>query len=716
MVSSNKKRRGKQRKAAKNREAAAAQPTTTGTNDVNSGVDTEFEQFWGDDQRYRKAFNTLPPEKIINDIKRGDYTATEMASELSSTDEADIVCRDRLLDAGIVPVILELLVRCCEELPFPNVFPNQWMSMLCIFGDPSTDVQYAESMGPIIQCLSDDRKRQFFQSNMFWHFSIPDFLTMASNVIQTEAALKIMLTYEGFLDMVIRCLFYKSDRADIVQEVKDLSFFALGDAFPSICKSSLNIISFIVHSNVDFGSGECLSYTDMKWKSVEGKEMVKRIGKAFIVSSCDDKQDCKVLLVEGLLRTMPEFPPEVSKDTVFHLLMVFTMAGCVDEQVISTAIDYGNNNVTDYDDAFHITRVISHMLMPRTDIEIPNVDDGVSAIEARYLPGDSKFASAIKLGLIQTCLKLLVEFGNDPDERRMDVTVRDILSGANEVALLKKTSKAISGEINSITKQLEILSNMQTTNDVLIGIVVSVKSMISINANMVKDTSCATSTSKKVVSCDNCGKQLEKVNAKQCAACNMASYCSKECQVSDWRNGHKKQCKVLVRNKQAKLIDPSTVTSVGRNILMNNIISALLQATIKGFSLVDECVILLNMTKAPPTMTVHQSTDFLSFFTNTPGGGGEFVGGSEQIALNKSNGFLTCCYSSRGKSFEYAWLLDSLSPSRTRNGSWNDAQAFVNSQYQELIENCKDDEDFRNSTMATLTKATRTNPGDPLLS
>jgi len=143
MVSSNKKRRGKQRKAAKNREAAAAaQPTNTGTNEVN-GIGTEFEQFWGDDQRYRKAFNTLPPEKIINDIKRGDYTATEMASELSSTDEADIVCRDRLINAGIVPVILELLDRCREELPFPNVFPNQWMSMLCVFGDPSTQKVWA---------------------------------------------------------------------------------------------------------------------------------------------------------------------------------------------------------------------------------------------------------------------------------------------------------------------------------------------------------------------------------------------------------------------------------------------------------------------------------------------------------------------------------------------------------------------------------------------
>lgn len=287
----------------------------------------------------------------------------------------------------------------------------------------------------------------------------------------------------------------------------------------------------------------------------------------------------------------------------------------------------------------------------------------------------------------------------------MDVTVRDILSGANEVALLKKTSKTISCEINSITKQLEILSNMQTSNDILIEIVVSVKAMISINANMISDTSYTNATSKKVVPCNNCGKQLEKVNAKQCAACNVVSYCSKECQVSDWRNGHKKQCQSFVRNKQATLVSPSVMTA-GRNILKNNIISALLQATITGFSLVDECVILLNMTKAPPKMTVNRSTEFLSFFIDTPGGGGEFVGGSEQIALNRSKGFLTCCYSSRSKSFEYAWLLDSLSPTMTPSGSWNDAQTTVNSQYQELIENCKDDEDFRNSTMEMLSKAT----------
>ena len=113
----------------------------------------------------------------------------------------------------------------------------------------------------------------------------------------------------------------------------------------------------------------------MRWKSVEGKEMVKKMGKTFIVSSCDDNQNT-LLLVEGLLRTIPQFPPEVSNELVFHLLMVFAMAGCVDEQVISIAIEFGNNNVTDYDDAFYITRLISQMLMPRTDIEIPHADGG----------------------------------------------------------------------------------------------------------------------------------------------------------------------------------------------------------------------------------------------------------------------------------------------------------------------------------------------------
>ncbi|KAJ7926184.1 hypothetical protein B0H13DRAFT_2564669 [Mycena leptocephala] len=44
--------------------------------------------------------------------------------------------------------------------------------------------------------------------------------------------------------------------------------------------------------------------------------------------------------------------------------------------------------------------------------------------------------------------------------------------------------------------------------------------------------------------CDNmeCGKILRKANFKRCAGCEYQHYCSKECQISDWRTGHRTMC------------------------------------------------------------------------------------------------------------------------------------------------------------------------------
>jgi hypothetical protein len=39
-----------------------------------------------------------------------------------------------------------------------------------------------------------------------------------------------------------------------------------------------------------------------------------------------------------------------------------------------------------------------------------------------------------------------------------------------------------------------------------------------------------------------CGKILRKANFKRCAGCEYQHYCSKECQISDWRTGHRTMC------------------------------------------------------------------------------------------------------------------------------------------------------------------------------
>jgi len=57
--------------------------------------------------------------------------------------------------------------------------------------------------------------------------------------------------------------------------------------------------------------------------------------------------------------------------------------------------------------------------------------------------------------------------------------------------------------------------------------------------------------------CFNCKKK--DLKAKLCSKCKVARYCSKTCQIDDWKKGHKKTCKLLVKQQKEckKMEDPS---------------------------------------------------------------------------------------------------------------------------------------------------------------
>jgi hypothetical protein len=45
--------------------------------------------------------------------------------------------------------------------------------------------------------------------------------------------------------------------------------------------------------------------------------------------------------------------------------------------------------------------------------------------------------------------------------------------------------------------------------------------------------------------CNYCHSPDLKVELKKCSQCKISQYCSKDCQVADWKRGHKKDCKVF---------------------------------------------------------------------------------------------------------------------------------------------------------------------------
>lgn len=50
--------------------------------------------------------------------------------------------------------------------------------------------------------------------------------------------------------------------------------------------------------------------------------------------------------------------------------------------------------------------------------------------------------------------------------------------------------------------------------------------------------------------CFSCFQQTPKLD--RCSACRRVAYCSKKCQTNDWKDGHKKTCKILVASNKRK--------------------------------------------------------------------------------------------------------------------------------------------------------------------
>ena len=83
---------------------------------------------------------------------------------------------------------------------------------------------------------------------------------------------------------------------------------------------------------------------------------------------------------------------------------------------------------------------------------------------------------------------------------------------------------------------LELLIPIGACNDVL--------QMAKASISIASVTSKGSSNETKTETCAHCCVELENDNVLQCANCKRSSYCSRKCQVSDWKYGrHKHYCR-----------------------------------------------------------------------------------------------------------------------------------------------------------------------------
>ena len=171
-MGASKKQRGKQRKAMKTKAA-------------EGGI-------------IRNISDQVSPTKVVTMIQRGHDAATAMY--FSGDYNLSRVQTDK-----VVSSVLGFLQR-CEHETFDNVLadlrgdlfsggahqggdlrsPSLWITSL-FKSDLRYIVQIAKNIGPLLNCMCDDNKMLFFQSNQHWMESLKSFTQLIWHIVDGAA-------------------------------------------------------------------------------------------------------------------------------------------------------------------------------------------------------------------------------------------------------------------------------------------------------------------------------------------------------------------------------------------------------------------------------------------------------------------------------------------------------------------------------------------------
>jgi len=512
MVVSSKKKRGKQRKAARSNTPLPDNGNLTpGTRAVLTDVLNRFAQ----GQVLTPQEKSLIKAKFVGDISRAQNNATEsLISEKNNPLDLSYE------DSGILTTVLNFLKR-CEDETFNRVIrsvkgdlvsPSVWIKVLVRVdaSEPSSGLEIAKNIGPLVRCMCNDTERFFFKSNKYWGNCMLVFaeliykMILRRNNVRNEKV-EQLLQYEGLLESIVQWGYWKKEyRPDIIK--------VLGSP---ICGTIVDMGMSIVGVLLD----------DVSKKD---KTLLESIGITPTVSRDYDS----TYMVPFVIVLIRDVKMNKEKWARVFLQPLIEAGDCIDKDVISEMIDWGMNHVHDCDSAVLVTRLSSFMLCQGYDDE----GDGMES--------DTRIAFAIRCGLVEMCLNFVDRFGGHEsfcdEDKALYNHIESIFCNINDASLHQKTAKAIrSKRIVTEDKLVRLVDTIKandiTAKDMSTSIIYNDKckdlldmarSILNINGSY----------------CCRCNKSLSKTEVLQCNGCGRMSYCSRACQKDDWLHGHKLTC------------------------------------------------------------------------------------------------------------------------------------------------------------------------------
>ncbi|KAL7554364.1 hypothetical protein ACHAWF_017811 [Thalassiosira exigua] len=468
----------------------------------------------------KKNFREVPPRMCIDQIKEGHVGIILDVASMVRTNPADVEYRIKLLEAGVVDALVEVLSRCHEEGMHDLVekgVPSQWMMVLAALMNPPACETIFDGLSPVFRCLLDSNDRTFFNSNLQWYMSQYFFVAIIGSAVEISNfdVIPLLLKYDDLIEFVVQALFWKTKRPDIVREVLVRFNDWPGQAdeyFSNLRNVAVDALSRIVTGCLIVVKEENAQYFVQDF----GEEAVNRMARSSVVSSEYDCTNDEVF-VASLFDVLPTVSIE-KKSLLWEIQNIFSQSECVDKRVIIQCMKYAWSVTSDFEETKRVACYLKLTLFPLSSLPLAS---GKQKEHLGRFPRDSRYAIAIGSGLLELCMDLLLRFGMHKD--LFDI-ISDVIQGANTLAFVPKTAKSIAEQRHSLKHFIESRSHaIDELDDECRACVDAIERMATSSKS-----SDASSWQRLLAGthCMNCDKQLEKKEAKKCSGCKVASYVS----------------------------------------------------------------------------------------------------------------------------------------------------------------------------------------------
>ena len=472
----------------------------TGAMESTSGLSAEgYEKFLSNKFYELKK---KPAADSVAKVKQGMGLTTSVVIFMSADDAGAVQQRylQEMVDEGLVTVLLDLLNQCEESMssvveakdgsmplydsntihmvkgvPMEGYLrdPTPWIDILIGLVDPDmrvgkrkmydTKMQIARQVGPLIKCLANDMKREFFQDKRLWHKAFLPFVNLLNLLIGGPSDwganvdkdfIPILLQYEGLLPMLVRCIFWADQRPDIAEESKLTLDNKSEEKMAWTAYFAGNaLIDILLFHEID----EDATPTHVYYRDDDG--VIAQISKTVIVNE-EYNQLSNITFGVGILgiltgnnkdNTVMRRKDFLHDDVMWNIMTALTVSGSVDRSMFAALVDSGNKAICnrqanrkdyEYEDANRVMKLMLEAIHIYPPVEM-------------FRPIDSRVAPAIEAGLFEMLLKLLIRFKDCSDNDRLLRHMGMILQSAQSVSLQQECTRAIASRRDSITAALK---------------------------------------------------------------------------------------------------------------------------------------------------------------------------------------------------------------------------------------------------------------------